>query len=345
MRISLLAPAPLHGISGGTEYDRAILDGLRAAGHDAQAIELAGRHPLADDAARASANAAFDSLAADVVPVIDGLGLPAFRDRAAALAARHSVGLIHHPTALEAGYTEADRTAVCAAERTLVKLLARVIVTSAATAHQLTAELGVNPQRIAIVRPGTANAPRSPGSGGPACAILSLGALVPRKGHDVLLRALAKLFDLDWHLTIVGSAARDRVHAGALRALAEQLGISQRVTFAGEADAPTLELLWQSTDIFALATHWEGYGIAIAEALKRGIPVAITAGGAAGALVTPLSGVVCAPGDEVMLSKSLRRLIFDGQLRRATAEAAWTEGRKLPDWRTQALLFAEAIRA
>src|SRR6185437_4364104 len=46
---------------------------------------------------------------------------------------------------------------------------------------------------------------RCPGSDGPGCHILSIGALVPRKGHDVLMRALVRLFDLDWHLTIVGS--------------------------------------------------------------------------------------------------------------------------------------------
>ena len=45
-------------------------------------------------------------------------------------------------------------------------------------------------------------------------------------------------------------------------------------------------------DLFALATHWEGYGMAIAEALKRGVPVAVTDGGAAGNLVTPEAGVV-----------------------------------------------------
>ena len=105
------------------------------------------------------------------------------------------------------------------------------------------------------------------------------------------------------------------MHAHALAALAEQLGIARRVSFAGEADAATLEALWQGADMFALATHWEGYGMAIAEALKRGMPVAVTAGGAAGALVTPRSGVVCAPGDEATLSKALRRLIFDLPLR------------------------------
>ena len=49
-------------------------------------------------------------------------------------------------------------------------------------------------------------------------------------------------------------------------------------------------------DLFALATHWEGYGMAIAEALKRGLPVAVSAGGAAGDLVTPEAGVVCPAG-------------------------------------------------
>jgi glycosyltransferase involved in cell wall biosynthesis len=343
MRISLLVPSPLQAISGGYAYDRAMLAGLRAAGHDAQAVELAGRHPLADAAARASAGAAFDSLQADVVPVIDGFGLPAFCDRAAALAARRTIGLIHHPTALETGYTEADSAALRAAERTLMPLLTRVVVTSPATADRLVADFGVEARRIHVVVPGTDDAPRSAGSGGSGCAILSVGTLVPRKGHDVLLRALAKLFDLDWRLVIVGSAERDPVHARALHALAEQLGISQRVHFAGEADAATLAPLWHGADIFALATYWEGYGMAIAEALKRGIPVAVTAGGAAAALVSPLSGVVCVPGDEVMLSKSLRRLIFDRALRQANADAAWAEGRKLPDWTGQVRAFAEGI--
>ena len=154
------------------------------------------------------------------------------------------------------------------------------------------------------------------GSGGPTCRILSIGALVPRKGHDVLLRALARLFDLDWQLTIVGSAERDPVHARALAALAEEFGIARRVRFAGEVTDAALDALWQEADLFALATHWEGYGMAIAEALKRGVPVAVSAGGAAGNLVTPESGVVCPAGDHINLSKALRRMIFGTGLRR-----------------------------
>ena len=92
----------------------------------------------------------------------------------------------------------------------------------------------------------------------------------------MLLRALARLFDLDWSLTIVGSAERDHPHARGLLALAEELGIARRVRFAGEIDDAALEHLWHGTDLFALATQWEGYGMAVAEALKRGLPVAVS---------------------------------------------------------------------
>ena len=71
--------------------------------------------------------------------------------------------------------------------------------------------------------------------------------------------------------------------------------------------------------------------MAVAEALKRGVPAAVTAGGAAGSLVTPESGVVCPAGDHTNLSKALRRLIFGTALRREMAEAAWQVGQTLPE--------------
>ncbi len=83
--------------------------------------------------------------------------------------------------------------------------------------------------------------------------------------------------------------------------------------------------------------------MAIAEALKRGVPVAVSAGGAVGNLVTPESGVVCPAGDHINLSKALRRLIFGTGLRRAMAEAAWQVGQTLPSWPTQVREFAEAL--
>jgi glycosyltransferase involved in cell wall biosynthesis len=260
-----------------------------------------------------------------------------------ALAVRNAIALIHHPTALETGFSEADRAALLAIEKRLLPRFARVIVTSEATVERLVADFSVDPERIKVVVPGTDDAPRSVGSGGPTCRIISVGALVARKGHDVLLRALARLFDLDWQLTIVGSPDRDPVHARTLAAMAEELGIAHRVRFAGEVSDAALEALWREADLFALATHWEGYGMAVAEALKRGLPVAVCGGGAAGTLVTAESGVVCQPGDHINLSKALRRLIFAASLRRDLAEAAWRVGQSLPSWQAQAREFAQAL--
>jgi glycosyltransferase involved in cell wall biosynthesis len=126
----------------------------------------------------------------------------------------------------------------------------------------------------------------------------------------------------------------------ALHTLAEPAG--GRVRFAGPLDDATLEGLWRSTDLFALASEWEGYPAAIAEALRRGIPVAVTAEAAGPALVTPQTGVICESGSPVQLSRSLRRLIYDTGLRAAMADAAWEAGQSLPSWAQQARLFAAA---
>ena len=342
MRLAFIVPAPIDTVSGGYAYDRRIIAGLRDAGHDVRVIELAGRHPLPDEAAVASAAAAFDALESGTLPVIDGLALPAFDGCVDVMATRRIVGLIHHPASLETGLMESDAARLRGIEQRLFPRLSRIVVTSESTAEKLAAEFGADRAHLAVVVPGTDDAPRAAGSGGPGCEILSVATLTPRKGHDVLMRALARLFDLDWRLTIAGGA-RDPVHAHSLRALADELKIAQRVTFAGELQGEALEGLWQRADLFALATHYEGYGMSVAEALKRGLSVVVTSGGAAGALVTPQAGVVCNPGDVVTISKSLRRMIFDVPLRRECAEAAWRIGQTLPGWEAEARAFADAL--
>ena len=104
MHVSLMVPAPFETLSGGYAYDRRMVAGLRAAGHTVEVMELPGRHPLANDAARNAACAAWDALAIGTRPVIDGLALPAFVGMDDALTGRATVGLIHHPTALETGF-------------------------------------------------------------------------------------------------------------------------------------------------------------------------------------------------------------------------------------------------
>ena len=341
MSLHLLVPGPFDAISGGYIYDRRMVEGLRALGETVEVVELPGSHPAPDEAATEGARAALHAVPAGARIVIDGLGLPAFLPLAQELAERRAVALIHHPTALEHGVPDAARTVLKAKERALFGAMARIVCTSPLTARRLPEEFGADPARIGVVEPGTDEAARAAGSGGPGCAILSVVSLVPRKGHDVLLHALARLTDLEWELTLAGDERRDTAHAHGLRALAEELGIAARVTFAGEVANDTLEALYHRADLFALATKWEGYGMAAAEAMARGLPLAITAGGAIAEVVVAGSAIVSPVGDVVSLSKGMRRAIFDTGLRAEMAEAAWTGGQALPRWPDR----AEAFRA
>ena len=312
----VLPPGPL-SLEGGGAYVRGLANALTAAGHGAR---------MGGDPAPGS------------IVVIDGAALAAWPPERLAGA----VGLVHHTTPL-AG--EIERAALREAERSRLPLLRRVIATSAAVRDRLVGEFGVEPGRIAVVRPGVPDVPRGTGSGGAGCTVLAVGALVPRKGHDVLLRALARLFDLPWHLVIAGDAMRDPACAASLRAQAEAAGIAGRVRFAGVLEAAALETEWRQADLFALATQWEGYSAPVAEALRRGLPVAVTDGGAAAELVSPEMGVVAPIGDSDQLSKALRRMIFDTGLRAAMAEAAWRAGQDLPGWPAQARLFVQEALA
>ncbi|MBV9735120.1 MAG: glycosyltransferase [Acidisphaera sp.] len=316
--IVLFTPAAETGAQPG--YIRRMLAALREAGHAAALAELGG-----DGDAAADAGAAWERLAEGARPVIDLRVLPAMTGLAERLATRRAVGVAERWPSAEDGDADADA-------RRLVARLARVIVPAEPIAERLAAGCAIARERIAVVPAGTDPAPRSEGSGGPGCAILSCGAPAAADGGEVLLRALARLPDLDWRLLVLG-ASSDAAHAGAL---------AGRVRFIADADAPTRERLWRDADMFALGACADAGAGAIAEALRRGLPVAVA--GDAASLVPGDSGVVCPADDWEGLSKALRRLIFDTPLRSSMAEAAWRAGCALPDRTMQAAAFAAVLR-
>ena len=310
-------PPGLLSRDGGGAYVRSLTDALQVAGHSVQigSVPAPASIYVIDGAALAD------------VPLCHAAG---------------AVALVHHTTPL---VRARERSAVQGAERERLHLVRCIITTSEAMRDRLVGEAGLELAKIAVVQPGVPDVQRSVGSGSGTCCILSVGALVARKGHATLLRALALLPDLDWRLVIVGNTTRDPAHTAALQTQVAQARVADRVRFAGSMDDTALAAEWAGADMFALATEWEGYSAPVAEALRRGLPVAVAQGGAAAALVVPEVGIVVQPGDAEQLSKAMRRMIFDTELRSSMAAAAWRAGQALPDWPTQAARFVEAVAA
>jgi glycosyltransferase involved in cell wall biosynthesis len=331
-RLHLVVPGPLDQRTGGYIYDRRMAHGLRALGWQVRVHELDGSFPIPDAAARSAAAACLDACRLDPgVLLIDGLALPAFGDLSDALPAPW-MALVHHPLALETGLDAADATMLAALERRLLAGAARIVVTSPRTARDLAADYGIEAERAGIALPGTDPAPEAAGSTGPETVLLCVGALTPRKGHAVLIDALARLRDLDWRLVCLGSAVRDRANAERIFASVVARGLQERVRFLGEQDEAGLGFWYARADLCVLASHHEGYGMVLAEALARGLPVVATRAGAIPDTVPADAGLLVPPGDPDALAEALRRVLVEPELRRSLRRGAAAARHRLPGW-------------
>ena len=175
---------------------------------------------------------------------------------------------------------------------------ARVIATSPTTARTLAADYGVPAERITVAPPGTDRPARraSGNSRGDPVALLAVGAVVPRKGYDLLIEALAGLIDLPWTLTIVGDCGRDRPTAARLKADIARHRLAPRVTIEGAVPDARLAELYAASDLFVLPSRHEGFGMAYAEAIAYGLPVIGTTAGAIPETVPAQAGVLVPPG-------------------------------------------------
>jgi glycosyltransferase involved in cell wall biosynthesis len=199
--------------------------------------------------------------------------------------------------------------------------------------------------RIVIASPGTDPAPTAQGSSDGIVRLISVGALVPRKGFDVLIAALATLSELPWHLTIVGDRGRDPQTAARLDADISRLKLGDRVKVAGAVPDARLAELYVGADVFVLASRFEGYGMAFSEAIARGLPVIGTTAGAIPETVPAGVGLLVPPDDVPALAAALRRVISDADERRRMSAAARAAAQDLPTWQDSAKLFAGALEA
>ena len=155
--------------------------------------------------------------------------------------------------------------------------------------------------------------------------------MTPRKGHLLLIEALASLADLDWRLLCIGSLERDPPAADALRRAIALHGLGELVALAGEWPPGRLAEAYQAADCFVLPSFLEGYGMAFAEALAHGLPIVATRGGAIPDTVPETAGLLVPPGDAPPLPRRCGASADDA-LRRDLAAGAAREGALLPSW-------------
>jgi glycosyltransferase involved in cell wall biosynthesis len=347
-RFAFAVPGDLATATGGYAYDRRMIAELGDLGWQIDLLDLGDGFPSPDDATRAAARARLLSVPAGRTIVIDGLALGVLPEAASELAGRNPLlALVHHPLALELGLTAERAESLRRSEQAALASVRGVIVTSAATARLIISDYRVPAERVTIARPGSDRIPlarhKPAGRSDGRVQLLSVGAIVPRKGFHVLVAALAELTDLPWRLTIAGDLTRDRNTATQLEADIARHGLGERIAVLGVVSPQRLAMLYAEADIFVLASHFEGYGMAYAEAVAYGLPVIGSNAGAIPDTVPQDAALLVAPGDVSAFAQALRRVIEDEDLRQRLAEAARAAAKQLPTWRDSAETFARAL--
>jgi glycosyltransferase involved in cell wall biosynthesis len=343
--LAFAVPGDLATPTGGYGYDRRIIQELRNFGWRVEVADIGDNFPFPNAAQRASALAILSAVPAGYPLVLDGLGFGALPEAAALHYRSPLIALVHQPLALDPGLEPAQADTLRQTERVALGAAARVIVTSNATARVVAAQYSVPARRISIVRPGNDRVPPSPGSNDGVVRLLSVGSVVPVKGYDILIAAVAMLTDLPWRLTIAGDRTRNLAAAAQLDADIEAHGLGDRVTVLGAVPPARINELFFASDLFVLASRFEGYGMALAEAIAHGIPVVSTIAGAIPQTVPAGTGLLVPPDNVAALAQALRRLIADSAERQRLATNAIAAASRFPTWQESARLFVDAVQS
>jgi glycosyltransferase involved in cell wall biosynthesis len=335
-------PGDLQTPTGGYIYDRHVIGLLPDLGWQVRHVELPGDYPEPSPASLKETGRIISGLPRKALLVIDGLAFGAMPADLVEAISNPIVALVHHPLALETGIAKERAAALGKTERAALARAVHVIVTSPATAELLVSDFGVTAGRITVSEPGTEAAPRARGSDG-SPRLLSVGSVTARKGYDTLVAALALIADLPWQSRIAGSIDRDKMALKTVRDAIAKAGLGDRVTLTGSLSEIALSGEYDRARLFVLPSHFEGYGMAFAEALARGLPIVACAGSAVTTTVPADAGILVPPGDPEALAGALRRLLTDPTELTRRADAAWRHAGHLPRWSDTARKFAQGL--
>ncbi len=339
-RLVFAYPGDLQTLTGGYGYDRRVIAGLAANGWDVRPLSLGPGFPFPSGKTLQAVDASLSALPDDTVVIIDGLAYGVMDQAAEKHGKRlRLIALVHHPLCRENGLPSDVAARLQASECAALSHARHVIVTSSATAVQIEDLFGISMDAICIALPGTElPSQRRKASEGPL-RLLSIGTVTQRKGYDLLFGALSQLKETDWHLDVVGGLEADPGCVAALKEQIKSLELTGRVTFHGTVPQEKLSDYYCSADVFVLASRYEGYGMAYAEALAHGLPVI---GSGAGAVKDTLSvggAIYCGVEDVQALTAALTTIMSDAEARQSLATEARQAAHSLPSWEDAVRVF------
>jgi glycosyltransferase involved in cell wall biosynthesis len=212
-----------------------------------------------------------------------------------------------------------------AALRAAFRFSDAVVAVSQDTKRHLDERLGLGRQAVRVIQNGVTVQPGNRdrvrhelGVRPHELLVLASGSLVERKGHAVLIRALASLDGrAPWRLALAGQGREQ----GALEELARALGVPDRVHIMGFRD--DMGDVLAAADIFAMPSLWEGLPLALLEAMAAGKAIVASAtSGIPEAVTAEREGLLSVPGDVAGLAAALERVLGDASLRDRLGMAA-----------------------
>ena len=303
-------------VSGGNIYDRQLRQGLAARGWT---LRMA---PVADST---TASIAIGKVESDGILLIDGLVAGWAPDAVEAAASRVPVVIIAHM--ISAAFPGAIEDVVNSETRAL-RSASRVIATSEWTAGELVRMGLVTDDRVAVALPGSREATRL--FGADHRSLLCVGAFAPHKGQDVLIAALGLLGDHTWSCTLVGSQAVDPDYAARITAAAS--GFGGRIRMPGVLHGAALDRAYQRAGLLVAPSRVESFGMAIADARSRGLPVLASAVGGIPEAISGGGALLVPPDQPRALADALGEWFSDPSLRSRLRHQAEQGCTAVPRW-------------
>ncbi|MEU0601125.1 glycosyltransferase family 4 protein [Streptomyces sp. NPDC006393] len=334
--------------SGGNAYDRRVSLDLPGFGWQVRPHPVHGDWPRPGAAARTELARVLRELPDGAVVLLDGLVACGVPEIVVPEAERLRLAvLVHLPLGDETGLEPAVAAELDARERQVLRAAPAVVATSDWAVRRLVSHHGLVPDRVHVAAPGADIAPLAPGTDG-VSRLLCVAAVTPRKGQHRLVEALAAVTDLPWSCECVGALTQDPAYVARLRDLIARHGLQDRFHLVGPRAGADLDARYAAADLMVLASYAETYGMAVTEALARGIPVLATdVGGVPEAVGRApdggVPGILVPPEDPVALAGELRGWFGEADVRRRLKAAARGRRAALDGWATTARSLAGVL--